>query len=262
MKRFNKICQDIKSVKIQGATNVAKAGIKAYLLNPSTKTKKKLFSLRPTEPALFNALNLLEKNSPEKIISHFDKSQDKINNYVNKKIKNNFIVYTHCHSSSVSKSLIYSKKKGKKFKVYNTETRPLYQGRRTARELAKEKIKVINFVDSAMHEAIKNSDIIFLGADAILKSGVINKIGSTSVAEIAKVHKKPLFIVSDSWKFYPKNIKIEERDFHEVWKRVPKNIKVRNPAFEKIPKKYISGIISEKGILKHSEFIKKSKKLI
>ena len=34
-----------------------------------------------------------------------------------------------------------------------------------------------------------------------------------------------------------KNIKIEERDFHEVWKRVPKNIKVRNPAFEKIPKK-------------------------
>ena len=262
MKRFNKICQDIKSIKIQGATNVAKAGIKAYLLNPSTKTKKKLFSLRPTEPALFNALNLLEKNPSEKIISHFDESQDKINNYVNKKIKNNFIVYTHCHSSSVSKSLIYSKRKGKKFKVYSTETRPLYQGRRTARELAKEKIKVTNFVDSGMHEAIKNSDIIFLGADAILKSGVINKIGSTSVAEIAKVHKKPLFIVSDSWKFYPKNIKIEERDFHEVWKRVPKNIKVRNPAFEKIPKKYISGIISEKGILKHSEFIKKSKKLI
>ena len=262
MGRFNQICRDIKSIKIQGATNVAKEGVKAYLLNPTTKSKKKLFSLRPTEPALFNALNLLEKNPSEIIISHFDESQDKINNYVNKKIKNNFIVYTHCHSSSVSKSLIYSKRKGKKFKVYSTETRPLYQGRRTARELAKEKIKVTNFVDSGMHEAIKNSDIIFLGADAILKSGVINKIGSTSVAEIAKVHKKPLFIVSDSWKFYPKNIKIEERDFHEVWKRVPKNIKVRNPAFEKIPKKYISRIISEKGILKHSEFIKKSKKLI
>ncbi len=82
------------------------------------------------------------------------------------------------------------------------------------------------------------------------------------VAEIAKVHKKPIYIVSDSWKFYPKNIKIEERDFHEVWKRAPKKIKIRNPAFEKIPKKYISGIISEKGILKYSEFIKKSKKLI
>ena len=262
MKRFNKICKDIKDIKIQGATNVAKAGIKAYLLNPTTKSKKKLFSLRPTEPALFNALNLLEKNSPEKIISHFDKSQDKINKYLNKKITTNSIIYTHCHASTISKALIYSKKKGKKFQVYNTETRPLYQGRKTARELANEKIKVTNFIDSGMHEAIKSSNIILLGADAILKSGVINKIGSASIAEIAKVHKKPLYIVSDSWKFYSKNVKIEERDFHEVWKRVPKNVKVRNPAFEKIPKKYISGIISEKGILKYSEFLKKSKKLI
>tara|TARA_B100000315_G_scaffold101489_1_gene93254 strand:- start:611 stop:1399 length:789 start_codon:yes stop_codon:yes gene_type:complete len=262
MERFNKICQDIKDIKIQGATNVAKAGIKAYLLNPTTKSKKKLFSLRPTEPALFNALNLLKENSPKKIISHFDKSQEKINKYVNSKIKKNYLVYTHCHSSTITNALRYSKKKGKKFEVYNTETRPLYQGRKTARELAKEKIKVTTFIDSGMHEAIKNSDIIFIGADAILKSGVINKIGSMIVAEIAKVHKKPIYIVSDSWKFYPKNIKIEERDFHEVWKRAPKKIKIRNPAFEKIPKKYISGIISEKGILKYSEFIKKSKKLI
>ncbi len=262
MKRFDKICKDIQSLKIQGATNVAKAGVKAYLLNPTTKFKNKLFSLRPTEPALFNALNLLEKNSPEEIFSHFDKSQNNINNYLNKKIKKNFIIYTHCHASTISKALIYSKKKGKKFEVYNTETRPLYQGRKTARELAKSKIKVTNFVDSGMHEAIKNSTIVLLGADAILKSGVINKIGSTAIAEIAKVHKKPLYIVSDSWKFYSKDVKIEERDFHEVWKRVPKNIKVRNPAFEKIPKKYITGIISENGILKYSEFLKRSKKLI
>ena len=88
MKRFDKICKDIQSLKIQGATNVAKAGVKAYLLNPTTKFKNKLFSLRPTEPALFNALNLLEKNSPEEIFSHFDKSQNNINNYLNKNLNN------------------------------------------------------------------------------------------------------------------------------------------------------------------------------
>lgn len=262
MNRFDKICQDIKSIKIQGATNVAKAGIQAYLLKPSAKTKKKLFSLRPTEPALFNSLNLLEKHSSEKIISHFEESQNKINKYINKKIKNKFIVYTHCHSSTVSKALIYTKNKGKKFEVYNTETRPLYQGRKTARELAKEKIKVTTFVDSGMHEAIKSCDIVLVGADAILKSGAINKIGSAAVAEIARIHKKPLYVVSDSWKFYSKKVKIEERDFHEVWKRVPKNVKVKNPAFAKIPRKYISRIISEKGILKYSDFLKKAKKLI
>lgn len=262
MKGFEKICQDIKSIKIQGATNVAKAGIKAYLMKPSKETKKKLFSLRPTEPALFNALNLIDKTLPSKVISHFDKSQEKINKYVNKKIMNKSIVYTHCHSSTISKSLIYAKKKGKKFEVYNTETRPLYQGRKIARELSKEKIKVTTFVDSGMHEAIKNCNLVLLGADAILKSGVINKIGSAVVADIARVHKKPLYIVSDSWKFYGKNIKLEERDFHEVWKRIPKNVKVKNPAFEKIPKKYISAIISEKGILKYSLFLRKAKKLI
>jgi ribose 1,5-bisphosphate isomerase len=257
--QFKKVCENIKSLKIQGATNIAKAAVNAYFLKPEESTKKILIDLRPTEPMLVNALNSLNYYSKEKIFAHFSEAQNKINLFVLKIMKNNSIIYTHCHSTNVINALIYAKKQGKKFEVYNTETRPLFQGRKTSKELAEAGIKVTEFVDSAMHEAIKKADFIFLGADALLESGAINKIGSGAIAEISEVHKKQLYIVADSWKFSSRNVKIEERDFHEVWKNVPKHIKVRNPAFEKVEKKYIKRIVSEFGILKYQDFLKKVK---
>ncbi len=262
MGEFENICKDIKSLKIQGATNVAKAAIKAYSLKPSVSSKRKLISLRPTEPALFNALKFLEKMPKKDVLDHFKISQENINKYVFKLIKGKGAVFTHCHSSAVSKALIYSEKMGKRFEVFNTETRPLYQGRKTARELSKNNIPVTTYVDSGMHEAIKRCSIILLGADALLSSGAINKIGSAIAAEIAHVHNVPFYIVSDSWKFYPKNVKIEERDFKEVWENAPKSVKVKNPAFELIPKKYIRGVVSEYGTLSYSDFIRKASKII
>jgi len=256
-KRFNKIVKDIKEIKIQGATNVAIQGLKAYSLNPVVKSKKKLISLRPTEPLLFNVLKKADKIPNEEILNHLTLTQDKINKQILKIIKNNDVVFTHCHSTSVVNALIYAKKKKKKFSVLNTETRPLYQGRKTARELGKNKIKVTTYVDSGMHEAIKKSDKIFIGADALLKKGIVNKIGSAVVGEIAKKHKKPVYILADSWKYYPKNIKVEERDFKEVWKKLPKGVKIKNPAFEFLPKKYITKIISDLGVLSYDKFLKK-----
>jgi ribose 1,5-bisphosphate isomerase len=265
-KKLQKIYSDIKTVKIQGATNVAKAAVKAYLLKPDKKNKERLMELRPTEPALSNALNFLKKWPKEKVLGHFKNAQDKINKLVYKIVKNKEVIYTHCRSTNVVKALLYAKKKGKKFEIYNTETRPLYQGRKTARELGKAGIKVTTFVDAATAIALekkqetKKADLILLGADAILKDGVINKVGSGMIAELAYLHKIPLYVVADSWKFSPKNVKIEERDFQEVWEKAPKRIKIRNPAFEKVDKKYVKAIISEYGILKYSEFVKKTKK--
>ena len=152
--------------------------------------------------------------------------------------------------------MVYAKKHEKKFSVYNTETRPLFQGRKTAKELSKAGIKVTTFIDSAARQAIQKSNLVFFGADAILKNGVINKIGSGMFAEIAFDEKKPVYIIADSWK-HAKKAKIEERDFHEVWKNAPKHIKIKNHAFEFIEKKYIKAIVSELGILPLSSFVKR-----
>jgi ribose 1,5-bisphosphate isomerase len=261
MDKLHRIYSDIKDVKIQGATNVAKAAIEAYMIRPDNKNKKMLLSLRPTEPALSNALNLVEEWGKKKVLAHFSDAQKKINSAVLKMISNGMKIYTHCHSTNVVKALIDAKKRGKKFEVFNTETRPLYQGRITAKELAANGIKVTTFVDSAILEAVKQVDIILLGADAIMKDGIINKVGSATIAELAADHKKPVYVVADSWKFSPENVRIEERDFHEVWKGAPKEVRIRNPAFEKVDKKYVKGIISEYGILTLEEFVRKSEKV-
>jgi len=267
-KRFDKISRDIKSIKIQGARNIAKSALYAYSLVPTKKSIQTLLSLRPTEPMLEKVLVLVQRNSPKKILEHFDHSQNQINKYVLKLIRNKDVIFTHCHSTNVVNSLIFTKKKGKNFEVYNTETRPLFQGRITAKELGKAKIKVTMFIDSASAIAIEkdnkkdkmHTDKIFLGADAILSKGVINKVGSKMIAELAFNHNIPVYIIADSWKFSKKKIPIENRSLNEVWDNAPKEIKIKNPAFEFIPKKYITGIVSEFGILKYDKFLKEVNK--
>src|SRR3989339_783597 len=242
---FYKIARDIKKIKIQGARNIAKKALYAYYLIPTKKAKKKLMSLRPTEPMLVNVLNRTETQSYEEILKHFDSAQEKINKIVFRLIKNNEIIYTHCHSTNVSYSLIYAKNNSKKFEVYNTETRPLFQGRKTAQELSDAKIKVTMFIDSALSIALskkqgtKSVTKIFLGADALLKDGIINKIGSGLIAQIAKN---------------------QQRNLNEIWDNAPKKVKIQNPAFEFVDKKYITGIVSELGLLNYDNFVKKMMK--
>jgi len=259
-KGLSQIYGDIKNIKIQGATNIAKAAIEAYYIEPSNENKKKLIRLRPTEPMLVNVLNLVNKIPKDSILAHFPFAQGKINEFVFHLVKDKSVIYTHCHSTNVVRALISTKRNGKNFEVLNTETRPLFQGKQTSEELARNRIKVTEYIDSAMDEAIEKCDVVFLGCDAILKNGIINKIGSNAIAELSFLHKKPLFIIADSWKFSPKNVEIEERDFHEVWKHVPKHIKIANPAFELVDKKYIAKIVSELGILDFDDFIKKVEK--
>jgi len=264
-KQFNKICDDIKTIKIQGARNIAKAALKAYNLIPTRSSKEKLLSLRPTEPMLSNVLRRINGESYEKLIKHFDESQEKINKFILRLIKKEDVVFTHCHSTNVVNALIYAKKHGKKFQVYNTETRPIFQGRKTAEELGKSGIKVTMFVDSATMIALtkkqgaKKVDKVFLGADALLKEGVINKVGSGMLSKIAYDNKIPVYIIADSWKYSPQDVKLEERNFHEVWEDLLKSprIKIRNPAFEFVPREYIKAIVFELGILRYNDFVKK-----
>ncbi len=266
-RKFNQILKDIKSIKIQGARNVAKVGLRAYEMFSSSRVKKKILNLRKTEPMLENILDLAEKGVSEKeILRHFEFAQNKINKSVLKLIRDKNVLFTHCHSTNVTGALIYSKKKGKKFEVYNTETRPLFQGRKTAKELRKARIKVTMFVDSALGIALskeqgtKKVNKVFLGADALTKDGVINKVGSEVVARIAKQEKIPVYIVADSWKFTNEDVPIEQRKLNEVWDKAPKGMKIKNPAFEFVDKKYITGIITERGLEKYWEFLRGMKK--
>jgi ribose 1,5-bisphosphate isomerase len=285
---FQTIVEDIKDLKIQGAQAVAKAGVQALQLfakkikghrkidqiHNLNRAKQILFKTRPTEPAMRNALNyvMTDIEAAEDIYTeinkrtkeandHFDLVKKKIIQIGVKKIRNDMIIFTHCHSSTVIEILKYAKEKGKKFTVHNTETRPKYQGRLTAQELSRAGIPVIHYVDAAARLALKKADIMLIGADAITVEGkIINKIGSELFAEVAEKWDVPLYVCSDSWKFDPKSIfgyeeTIEKRDPKEIWPTAPKNIKIDNHAFEKINPDLIMGIISELGIYKPTIFV-------
>lgn len=265
MNSFNKLCKDIKGLKIQGAENVAKAGLKALSIKQDKSSIKKLLSLRPTEPLLKNCIfrALGFENIQEGIhnsLFHLDLAKESISKHGANLIRDNNIIFTHCHSSSVMGILIEAKKQGKKFTVYSTETRPLFQGRRTAKELIENKIPVIQIIDSAARHAIKKADLVLFGADAITDERIYNKIGSEMYALIARNYKTPIYTATDSWKFdyesiYGEETPVEEREADEIWKNRPKKLKIENPAFEKIHPVLIDGIVSELGILLHEEFL-------
>ena len=261
MGEFNQIVQDIKELKIQGATNIALQGLKAMQLKSDHKSIKKLISARPTEPCLQNAIKYAKDVGNPKIAYNYLRNMDKRTEMIASKIiKKNSIIFTHCHSTTVTGALKEAKK-DIKFEVHNTETRPKLQGRKTAKELASNGIKVTHYVDSGAEEALEKADIALLGADLITPKGIVyNKIGSYMVSELAKKHKASLYILANSWKYSGKPIKIEERDPKEVWVTNSKNIIVKNPAFEDIPAKNIKAIICELGVLPPKKFVKKVQK--
>jgi ribose 1,5-bisphosphate isomerase len=259
-----RVIEDIKSLRIQGSQTIAEAGIKAWAKAKDKKRASRLLrSARPTEPMLFNALSALEKGAnPEKLIEELRAGRQCIAKNGAKLIHNNQIIYTHCHSSTVTAILKKAAEQGKKFSVHSTETRPLYQGRLTAAELAKAGIPVDFYIDSAMLVALKNADLCLIGADWVSPQGVANKIGTHAFVELALRHKIPVYCCTHSWKYSPRNIIIEERPAKEVWPKPPKGVKVHNPAFDIAEKKEITGIVSELGILKYAAFCKKAQRVM
>jgi len=249
--KLDKIVHDIKLIKIQGAQNICKAGLIAWESAKNKKSAtKKLIAARPTEPMLFNALDYANSGMPVyEILEKIEKDNLLLAKNGAELIKNNMKIFTHCHSSTVVDILIAAKKQGKHFEVYNTETRPLFQGRKTAADLAKAGIIVHHSVDSAGMISLSKADLLLIGADAITENSVFNKIGSGMFAELAKKFNVPVYVCSHSWKFSEKPITVEQRSPDEVWKIKNKKIKIMNPAFELIPSKNITGIVCEKGIL-------------
>ena len=260
----------IKSLEIQGAENIAIAGVRAFAeklkeTQDEPLLKKyiaELSALRETEPTLRNALKYCllnyknDTNVAETVVHYFESSKEKIAEIGAKKIRDGMVVFTHCHASTVTKILVTAWQQGKRFVVHNTETRPKFQGRKTAEELAAAGIPVVHSVDSAGRVSMKKADMFLFGADAVTAEGnVVNKIGTTMFAEFASLYQIPVYSCTNSWKFDPATIggadePIEERAAREVWENPPAGVTIMNPAFELTPADRITGVITELGIYK------------
>jgi len=192
-------------------------------------------------------------------------------------------ILTHCNAGALATagqgtalSVIFeAHKKGKKFKVYIDETRPLLQGARlTAWELKQADIDVTVICDNMAGWLMKQGKInaVITGADRVAINGdTANKIGTYSLSILAKVHGIPLYIAAPSSTFdlslkSGSEIPIEQRPAEEVTKFqdiqiAPDGVEVFNPAFDVVNAQNITAIITEKGIIGKPDIGKISKNL-
>jgi methylthioribose-1-phosphate isomerase len=181
-------------------------------------------------------------------------------------------VLTHCNAGALATGgygtalgvIRAAREAGKEVRVIADETRPFLQGARlTAWELAKDHIPVTLITDNMAGYLMGKGliDAVIVGADRIAANGdTANKIGTYSVAILAKEHGIPFYVAApcstiDSQIKSGEAIPIEERNEREVThlggKRVAAlGVSILNPAFDVTPNAYIAGILTEKGILK------------
>lgn len=186
------------------------------------------------------------------------------------------IVLTHCNAGALA-TVEYGTalgviraawEQGKKIRVIATETRPKLQGARlTTYELKHEGIPVTlitdNMVGYVMYKRLVNRVVV--GADRIVQDAVINKIGTYTIAVLAKEHDIPFYVVAPKSTFDLTRsfleVTIEERPPEEIthigMQRIaPEGVNVLNPAFDITPLDYVAAIVCEDGVLQKEDFIK------
>jgi len=181
-------------------------------------------------------------------------------------------VLTHCNAGGLATAgdgtalsvMFTAAVQGKQFRVYADETRPLLQGARlTAWELQQRGIPVTVICDSMAGWVMKQKrvQVVVTGADRIAANGdAANKIGTYSVALLAKAHGIPFYVAAPSSTFdlslaHGDEIPIEERKPEEITRpfgrqTAPTGVDVFNPAFDVTPAELIAGIITERGVIR------------
>src|SRR5688572_13605698 len=179
-------------------------------------------------------------------------------------------ILTHCNAGALATAgygtalgvIRAAAERGKNIAVLADETRPFLQGARlTAWELVKDGIKTTVITDNMTASMMRlgNVDLVVVGADRIAANGdVANKIGTYGVAVLAKEHDIPFYVAAplstiDLQTSDGSGIPIEERSDREVThvgasRMTPTGARIRNPAFDVTPAKYVTAIITERGV--------------
>ena len=180
-------------------------------------------------------------------------------------------ILTHCNAGALATAgygtalgvIRALKESGKQFEVYVNETRPFLQGARlTAWELKKEKIPATLVTDNMVGYLMQQGrvDAVVVGCDRVAANGdVANKIGTYTVAVLAKRHGIPFYVAGPTSSIditctSGKDIPIEQRAATEVSHifgkaLAPQGMKVFNPAFDVTPEELITAIITERGVI-------------
>ncbi|HDP95214.1 MAG TPA: S-methyl-5-thioribose-1-phosphate isomerase [Candidatus Aminicenantes bacterium] len=296
-RHYSEVADSIRHMVIRGAPAIGVAaamGVALGVVNTGrdvdsqfTRIIDTLAATRPTAVNLFWALERMQKvyqlhrkdnDGLAAIMIHEARAMDREDVAINRRLgargadllKNGDRVLTHCNAGALATAgygtalgvIRAAVEQGKLIRVVADETRPFLQGARlTTWELMRDGIPVTLITDSTAGSLMRNGaiDAVIVGADRIARNGdVANKIGTYSVAVLARHHGVPFYVAAPMSTVDPKvshgeEIPIEERDADEVrtFRHVRvanENVPVFNPAFDVTPHELVSAIITEKGV--------------
>ncbi|MFX1567480.1 MAG: translation initiation factor eIF-2B [Promethearchaeota archaeon] len=240
---------------------------------------KQIFNARPSMAPLINTigylihdLEIFNKNRIEERLNQFDIDREKrrkslksiFHNFleINKKVPLKIMLISY--SSTIINLLLENTDFN--FEIYVLESRPLLEGQKVA-EILSPYFKTHLIIDAAIGTFIDEIDLVLVGVDSILVDGsIVNKIGTFPLAVLAKSKKVDVYVVCNSYKYnlkshFGQSILITEKPIKEVYNKELTNrfLEVHNYYFDITPAEYISGFISDLGVLSSRDFLKQVK---
>ena len=286
-------CGNLKALNVRGGGRVARYAVQALrdhameapsaktpagYMDPILKAGGKLKWARPTAFALTNGINyvfnrgvkcLESGGSVEEIRSATVKASNDFLAYSMvavtmigeigaRRIKNGDTIITHSDSEAAISVMKKAHDMGKEIRVYCTETRPNYQGHKTAAELAAYGIDTTLICDSACRMMMGDADKAIVGCDAISGNGALaSRIGVSQVAMLAQEARVNFIVAAETYKvdfgtLTGRLVDVEERDPNEIvtkdWMEHNPQVKLSNHVFDFTPPEYIDFYVTEKGI--------------
>lgn len=169
------------------------------------------------------------------------------------------VIATYSSSGTTQYTIEKLAEQNKSITVYCAESRPKYEGTLLAQSLAKKGIEVMLMTDATLFSKIKDVNSLVIGADAITKQGIINKIGSYPLAQLASDCTIPMYCLTHSSKIIPKEHSLRnesKKPDTDLLSEKQKNVNVVNYYFDTTPLNLFNGIITEKGFFQPDDIRK------
>jgi translation initiation factor eIF-2B subunit delta len=228
-----------------------------------------LYRAQPVMAPLFNLVNevllaveaaaasaetqLRVRQTAQAFLDHLDGANQRLATSTLGLLPRRAHVLTFSYSSSVLAVLLEAHARQTLARVFCTESRPIQEGRGLAQALADAGIAVDFGVDAAITTFAHQAQIVLTGADSITAQGIVNKVGTTSLALAARHVGIPCYVIADRYKWFPAAASTPEfaqrKPEGEVWPGPPSGVRIWNAYFECTPMSLISGIIGEAGLL-------------
>jgi translation initiation factor 2B subunit (eIF-2B alpha/beta/delta family) len=180
-------------------------------------------------------------------------------------VPSNSIVLTYSNSTAVRLALWRAMAEGKLFVVTCSESRPMNEGVALAKFLAERGVPVDLVVDAGLSDWLGIDDLVLVGADAILRTGVVNKIGTEPLLQAARRLGVPAYVLADSSKWLPDRLarfwRVRPESPAEITTLRHPNLVIPNRYFDSSPLNLVSGIVWEGGVSRPADIRRRIERL-